>query len=70
MSLKNTVTLQQFVQKNYHQNITQLAFKKNLVEGYDNRFVLNQIYGKQKAKNKFPYLFEQSTILYPAKVSV
>ena len=47
-----------------------MAFKKQLVEGYDNRFVLNQLYGKQKAKNKFPYLFENPKILYPKKVSI
>jgi len=48
----------------------QLAFKKTLVEGYENRFVLNQLYGKQKAKNKLPFLFNNDQVLYPAKVSV
>ena len=62
--------LQQFIQKNYNKNLAQLAFKKTLVEGYDNHFVLNQLYGKQKAKHKLPFLFENNQILYPAKVSV
>ncbi len=67
---KNTIALQQFIQKNYHKSLAKLAFKKSLVAGYDNRFVLNQLYGKQKAKNKLPYLFKNDQVLYPAKVSV
>lgn len=70
MNSKNIITLQQFIQKNHHKNLAQLAFKKELVEGYDNRFVLNQLYGKQKAKNKLPSLFNNDQILYPVKVSV
>ncbi len=62
--------LHSFLLENLHTDITQLAFKKELVKGLDNRFVLEQLYGKQKAKTKLPFLFEQSTILYPAKVSV
>jgi 16S rRNA G966 N2-methylase RsmD len=58
------------VQQNYQKNLAQLAFKKSLVSGYENRFVLDQLYGKQKAKKKFPFLFEKAAILYPAKVSV
>ena len=70
MGTKSSVALQQFIQKKYHKNLAQLAFKKKLVEGYDNRFVLNQLYGKQKAKDKLPYLFNNDQILYPVKVSV
>ena len=62
--------LNSFVVQHLHADITQLAFKKELVKGLENRFVLEQLYGKQKAKNKLPFLFEQTTILYPAKVSV
>lgn len=62
--------LDSFVIQNLHTDITQLAFKKELVKGLENRFVLEQLYGKQKAKSKLPFLFEQSTILYPVKVSV
>ncbi len=70
LNSKNTIALQNFIQKNYHKNLAQLAFKKSLVAGYDNRFVLNQLYGKQKAKNKLPYLFNNDQVLYPAKVSI
>lgn len=62
--------LDSFVSQHLHADITQLAFKKELVKGLENRFVLEQLYGKQKAKTKLPFLFEKSTILYPAKVSV
>lgn len=62
--------LHSFVIEYLHADITQLAFKKELVKGLENRFVLEQLYGKQKAKTKLPFLFKQSTILYPAKVSV
>ncbi len=70
LNSKNIIALQQFIQKNYNKNIAQLAFKKVLVAGYENRFVLNQLYGKQKAKNKLPYLFNNEQVLYPVKVSV
>lgn len=70
MIIKTSTLLQQFIQDNYQKNLAQLAFKKKLVEGYDNRFVLNQLYGKQKAKHKLPYLFQNNQVLYPAKVSV
>ena len=70
MSLHLTSALQSFVQENFSKDLTKLAFKKQLMEGYENRFVLNQLYGKQKAKKKFPYLFEQPKIIYPTKVSV
>lgn len=62
--------LNQFVAQNLQANVAQLALKKNLVEGLDNRFVLNQIYGAKKAKTKLPFLFNTPQILYPAKVSV
>jgi len=62
--------LHSFILEHLHADIAQLAFKKELVKGLENRFVLEQLYGKQKAKAKLPFLFEKSTILYPAKVSV
>lgn len=68
--MKNEDKLQPFVNANYNKNLAQLAFKKKLVEGYENRFVLNQLYGKQKAKHKLPFLFKKNQVLYPAKVSV
>ena len=70
---KNKQTLQKvfdFIAANWQKEITQLAFKKELVEGIDNRFVLQQLYGKQKAKKKLPFLFNHLNILYPLKVSV
>lgn len=70
MTIESSIILQQFIQKNYYKNLAQLAFKRKLVEGYENRFVLNQLYGKQKAKNKLPYLFKNNQVLYPTKVSV
>ena len=62
--------LNQFVAQNLQANVAQLALKKNLVKGLDNRFVLNQIYGAKKAKTKLPFLFNTPQVLYPAKVSV
>ena len=68
--MESSDKLQQFINANFNKKLAQLAFKKKLVEGYDNRFVLNQLYGKQKAKNKLPYLFNNNQVLYPVKVSV
>ena len=62
--------LKQFVAQHLYDNLAQLALKKNLVKGLDNRFVLNQIYGAKKAKTKLPFLFNTPQVLYPAKVSV
>ena len=62
--------LHSFIVAHLHADITQLAFKKELVKELENRFVLEQLYGKQKAKTKLPFLFKRNTILYPAKVSV
>jgi len=70
LNSKNLTILQEFITHNYNKNIAQLAFKKKLVEGYNNHFVLNQLHGKQKAKNKLPYLFNNTKVLYPIKVSV
>lgn len=68
--MENNAQLQAFLKANLHSNLAKLAFKKILVEGYDNRFVLDQLYGKQKAKNKLPFLFNNDEVLYPTKVSV
>lgn len=70
MKVENSPALQSFLKVNLKTNLAQLAFKKTLVKGFENRFVLNQLNGKQKAKNKLPYLFENNDILYPSKVSV
>ena len=68
--MENNAKLQAFLKANINSDITKLAFKKKLVEGYENRFVLNQLHGKQKAKNKLPYLFANNEVRYPTKVSV
>ena len=65
-----TTALKKFVEQHLHANLAQLALKKNLVSGLENRFVLNQIYGAKKAKTKLPFLFNTPKVLYPAKVSV
>lgn len=70
LKVENSSALQDFIKTHINSSLTQLAFKKMLVEGYENRFVLNQLNGQQKAKNKLPYLFENKDILYPSKVSV
>jgi len=62
--------LRAFVTQHFQDNLAQLALKKNLVKGLENRFVLNQIYGAKKAKTKLPFLFNTPQVLYPAKVSV
>jgi len=59
-----------FTENHWQEDITKLAFKKELVKGWQNQLVLQQLYGKQKAKNKLPFLFNQSNILYPPKVSL
>ena len=67
MNFKITAQLQAFIQAHFHSNLAELALKKELLAGYENAFVLQQIYGKQKAKQKLPSFFSNPTICYPPK---
>ena len=66
--MENNDQLQAFLKANLKSNLAKLAFKKTLVKGYDNRFVLNQLYGKQKAKNKFTYGCFIAALIYAEKL--
>ena len=66
---KNQEIITQFIQNNWQRDIIDIAFelsKSDLPKG----FILNQINGKQKAKLKLPFLFDNQEILYPSKLSM
>lgn len=62
--------LKQFVTANLNADLSKLALKKGLLQGYEDRFVLQQIQGKRKAKTKFPRFFQEDDLFYPGKVAV
>lgn len=70
MKISSQTALQEFINQNYQRDFYQLSFQKSLVFGFDNQFVLNQLYGKRKAKLKFPFLFKNPNIHYPTKVAL
>jgi len=67
LKLRINKELENFLITHTDGSVTKLAFKKKLVNGYENQFVLQQLYGRQKARKKFPALFENTKIIYPQK---
>lgn len=62
--------LQAFVAAHYRNDLSKLAFRRELLPGYDRRFVMNQLYGKQKAATKLPTWFAEPAVLYPDKLAM
>ena len=58
-----------FITQNWTKELTQLAFQLSKSD-LPKEFILNQIQGKQKAKDKLPTWFENNQILFPKKISI
>lgn len=58
-----------FITQNWTKELTQLAFQLSKSE-LPKEFILNQIQGKQKAKDKLPTWFENNQIIFPKKISI
>ncbi|MCP4520537.1 MAG: class I SAM-dependent methyltransferase [Cytophagales bacterium] len=65
----NNSTISQFIEENWHEDITKLALKLSKTD-LPKDYILNQINGKQKAKQKLPTWFENNKLIYPKKISV
>ena len=62
--------IQKFITSNLDANSTQLALQKNPFPNVDWKQIINQIVGKQKAKDKLPSWYLAENILYPSKISL
>lgn len=62
-------TVVEFIQNNWQQDIITTAFQLSKSD-LPKEFILNQINGKQKAKQKLPIWFENECVLYSSKLSM
>ena len=62
--------IQDFIEDNRSESITNLALQENPFPNLDYKIILNQIEAKKKSKDKLPTWFSKTNIVYPAKVSV
>lgn len=58
-----------FITQNWTKELTQLAFQLSKSD-LPKVFILNQIQGKQKSKEKLPIWFQNNQILFPKKISI
>lgn len=59
-----------FIQKNLHRDLAELALEAKKYPEMPMPFVIEQIYGKRKAKLKLPSWHENEQLIYPSKVSM
>jgi len=59
-----------FIEENQAQDPNQLALKLAKQNNAAKEFILQQINGKQKAKEKFPFLLDLEKFLYPSKRAI
>ena len=59
-----------FIQKNLHRDLAELALEAKKHPDMPMPFVINQIFGKRKAKVKLPSWFQHEQLIYPSKVSM
>ncbi|MCO6176171.1 class I SAM-dependent methyltransferase [Flavobacterium sp. NRK F10] len=62
--------VQDFINRNIDQQVTQLALQKKQFNGIALSEVVQQVAAKQKAEKKLPTWFATANIIYPSKVSV
>lgn len=62
--------IQQFIETHTEADIHRLALQKNPFPELPFTQILEQISGRQKAKNKLPHWFAAKNILYPSKISI
>jgi len=61
---------QKFIQQNGHKLINEIALLLSKKPDLDKDFILNQINGLQKAKNKLPEFYQHKNMLYPSTLSM
>ena len=64
------MTEQQFIQEYKNKKLPEIALLLSKQPDLDKDFIINQINGIQKAKNKLPEFYANPNILYPATISI
>lgn len=59
-----------FIKDNKHKNVNDIALLLSKKENLDANFIINQINGWQKAKNKLPTFYNTSEIIFPTAKSM
>ncbi|MGB0521493.1 MAG: class I SAM-dependent methyltransferase [Flammeovirgaceae bacterium] len=59
-----------FIRENMHRDLAELALEAKKHPEMPMPFVIDQIYGKRKAKFKLPNWFANEKIIYPPKISI
>ncbi len=62
--------IQQFIVENLKADTNKLLLGKKLFNGVENRQIVQQIIGKNKALKKLPTWYQKESILYPVSVSI
>ncbi|MBL4593799.1 MAG: class I SAM-dependent methyltransferase, partial [Flavobacteriales bacterium] len=60
----------EFIEANKHKSVIDLALLLSKKSELDSAFILTQINGIQKAKNKLPEFYNSQNIVYPTKLSM
>lgn len=61
---------QSFIQQNVSKSLPEIALQLSKHPELDKEFIINQINGIQKAKNKLPEFYQNPNIIYPATISI
>lgn len=59
-----------FIKNNAHLNTSELSLKLSKRSDLPKQFIINQIVGRQKAKQKFPFLLDFENFIFPIPKSV
>ena len=60
----------EFIQENLHRDLAELALQAKKYPELPMPFIIDQIYGKRKAKDKLPTWFLNDAVVYPPKISM
>lgn len=61
---------QEFIKLHLNKKISDIALLLSKRSDLDKNYIINQINGLQKAKNKLPEFYKNSDIIYPATISI
>lgn len=61
---------QSFIQQNVTKSLPEIALQLSKHPELDKEFIINQINGIQKAKNKLPEFYQNPNIIYPSTISI
>ena len=64
------MTEQQFIEKNLSKSLPEIALLLSKYADLNKDFIINQVNGLKKAKNKLPEFFQNKDIQYPATISI